>query len=184
MTSGKFPASGEPRTRPRAASRLRYRYGHGTAAAPAMSPSSAGRQRRSLPRSGSPLWGAFFWGLWDLPGAPDASLAMHQENADRRSFRPCRTVAQGGRRGRRPRLPEKERLFAVGACHLRAFGLWKLVHRSTLRQRPGVPGNALRRIFRCLPVMWPGRRQAGLQGLGRCGRSQPFWRIEKWLTSA
>lgn len=85
---------------------------------------------------------------------------------------------------RRLRWRGKKRLVAVGACHLRAFGLWKLVHRSTLRQRPGVPGNALRRIFRCLPVMGPGRRQAGLQGLGRCGRSQPFWRIEKWLTSA
>lgn len=83
-----------------------------------------------------------------------------------------------------PSCREKELLFAFGACHLRAFGLWKLVHRSTLRQRPGVPGNALRRIFRCLPVMGPGQRQAGLQGLGRCGRSQPFWRIEKWLTSA
>lgn len=223
-----------------------------------MSPSSAGRQRRSLPRSGSPLWGAFLFG--NVPECSDASDGTWggraRKNADRRSFwseplerafaavpgttaaglrrspgkrqacvaagdasrcpafchpgggrsgaSPVGLSATGMGQGRRtlflPALPYvrnrtaaaerrlrrrgKKRLVAVGTCHLRAFGLWKLVHRSTLRQRPGVPGNALRRIFRCLPVMGPGRRQAGLQGLGRCGRSQPFWRIEKWLTSA
>lgn len=66
-------------------------------------------------------------------------------------------------------------LFAFGACHLRAFGLWKLVHRSTLRQRPGVPGNALRRIFRCLPVMGPGA------AAGRVAGSGPVWKITTLL---
>ena len=69
----------------------------------------------------------------------------------------------------------KKRLVAVGACHLRAFGLWKLVHRSTLRQRPGVPGNALRRIFRCLPVMGPGA------AAGRVAGSGPVWKITTLL---
>ena len=210
-----------------------------------MSPSSAGRQRRSLPRSGSPLWGAFLFG--NVPECSDASdgtwggrarkktagasgqsrwkgplplcrarrlpVFAGRPGKDRRASRqgthrgappsviPAEVAAGLRRRalflpalpyvcnrtaaaGRRLRWRGKKRLVAVGACHLRAFGLWKLVHRSTLRQRPGVPGNALRRIFRCLPVMGPGLRQAGLQGLGRCGRSQPFWRIEKWLTSA
>lgn len=73
------------------------------------------------------------------------------------------------------RLLGKERLFAFRACHLRAFGLWKLVHRSTLRQRPGVPGNALRRIFRCLPVMGPGA------AAGRVAGSGPVWKITTLL---
>lgn len=77
--------------------------------------------------------------------------------------------------GKASRPPGKERLFASGACHLRAFGLWKLVHRSTLRQRPGVPGNALRRIFRCLPVMGPGA------AAGRVAGSGPVWKITTLL---
>lgn len=207
MTPERFPAGGEHRTRPRAASRLRYRYGHGTAAAPAMSPSSAGRQRRSLPRSGSPLWGAFLFlpdmglRIFRAPRLPMAgAFGGNAAGASRRIRRtlfavsgempaasPARSLRPqpDGRDGRSgPARRERSASLPPGACHLRAFGLWKLVHRSTLRQRPGVPGNALRRIFRCLPVMGPGRRQAGLQGLGRCGRSQPFWRIGKWLTSA
>ena len=107
--------------------------------------------------------------------------AGHPAASPARSLRP-QPDGRDGRSG--PARRERSASLPPGACHLRAFGLWKLVHRSTLRQRPGVPGNALRRIFRCLPVMGPGRRQAGLQGLGRCGRSQPFWRIGKWLTSA
>lgn len=97
---------------------------------------------------------------------------------DRRAAVPCGPAVrspQGSRHGRRPRPPGKERLFAVGACHLRAFGLWKLVHRSTLRQRPGVPGNALRRIFRCLPVMGPGAAS------GRVAGSGPVWKITTLL---
>lgn len=77
--------------------------------------------------------------------------------------------------GKASRPPGKERLFTSGACHLRAFGLWKLVHRSTLRQRPGVPGNALRRIFRCLPVMGPGA------AAGRVAGSGPVWKITTLL---
>lgn len=54
-----------------------------------MSPSSAGRQRRSLPRSGSPLWGAFLFG--NVPECSDASDGTWggraRKNADRRSFR-------------------------------------------------------------------------------------------------
>ena len=85
-------------------------------------------------------------------------------------LRPCHTSATG-----RLRRRGKNRLVAVGACHLRAFGLWKLVHRSTLRQRPGVPGNALRRIFRCLPVMGPGA------AAGRVAGSGPVWKITTLL---
>lgn len=81
----------------------------------------------------------------------------------------------GASPGRRLRRRGKKRLVAVGACHLRAFGLWKLVHRSTLRQRPGVPGNALRRIFRCLPVMGPGA------AAGRVAGSGPVWKITTLL---
>lgn len=208
-----------------------------------MSPSSAGRQRRSLPRSGSPFWGAFLFanvpecsdasdGTWeDAPGkmptagasgqsrrkgplplcrarrqparektgvrrgrgriaVPRLMTALRQGPGGDRSraspvglsatgmeqerraplLRPCHTSATG-----RLRRRVKKRLVAVGACHLRAFGLWKLVHRSTLRQRPGVPGNALRRIFRCLPVMGPGA------AAGRVAGSGPVWKITTLL---
>lgn len=217
-----------------------------------MSPSSAGRQRRSLPRSGSPSWGAFLFGqragafvctgrkfgdasgkiptvaacgiprkgslppdrarwrpvrsfgkkqgwrtgrermaapprarpcAWGEPGG-DCSGASPLgcppqvpvgSQPDRPPFRSRSVVATGRSRGKASRPPGKERLFASGACHLRAFGLWKLVHRSTLRQRPGVPGNALRRIFRCLPVMGPGA------AAGRVAGSGPVWKITTLL---
>lgn len=216
-----------------------------------MSPSSAGRQRRSLPRSGSPSWGAFLFGqragafvrtgrkFGDASGKiptvaacgiprkgslpPDRvrwrPVRSFGKNAGLRTgrermaapprARPCgrsrAVIAAGLRRwairhrsrsgagrtalpfgpapwspqyvhgGKASRPPGKERLFASGACHLRAFGLWKLVHRSTLRQRPGVPGNALRRIFRCLPVMGPGA------AAGRVAGSGPVWKITTLL---
>lgn len=94
---------------------------------------------------------------------------------DRPPFGPAPWSPQVVHGGRTYRLPGKERLFTSGACHLRAFGLWKLVHRSTLRQRPGVPGNALRRIFRCLPVMGPGA------AAGRVAGSGPVWKITTLL---
>lgn len=216
-----------------------------------MSPSSAGRQRRSLPRSGSPSWGAFLFGQragafgrtgrksGDASGkiSTVAACGIPRKGSlppgrarwwPVRSFgkkqgwrtgrermaappraRPCgrsrAVIAAGIRRwavrhrsrsgagrtalpfgpapwspqvvhgGKASRPPGKERLFASGACHLRAFGLWKLVHRSTLRQRPGVPGNALRRIFRCLPVMGPGA------AAGRVAGSGPVWKITTLL---
>lgn len=216
-----------------------------------MSPSSAGRQRRSLPRSGSPFWGAFLFGqragafgrtgrkFGDASGkiSTVAASAYRGKGACRQTVhaggrsgrsgktqvgrtarerlaappraRPCgrsrAVIAAGLRRwairhrsrsgagrtalpfgpapwspqyvhgGKASRPPGKERLFASGACHLRAFGLWKLVHRSTLRQRPGVPGNALRRIFRCLPVMGPGA------AAGRVAGSGPVWKITTLL---
>lgn len=216
-----------------------------------MSPSSAGRQRRSLPRSGSPSWGAFLFGQragafgrtgrksGDASGKIPtvAASAYRGKGACRQTVhaggrsgrsgktqvgrtarerlaappraRPCgrsrAVIAAGLRRwairhrsrsgagrtalpfgpapwspqyvhgGKASRPPGKERLFASGACHLRAFGLWKLVHRSTLRQRPGVPGNALRRIFRCLPVMGPGA------AAGRVAGSGPVWKITTLL---
>lgn len=216
-----------------------------------MSPSSAGRQRRSLPRSGSPSWGAFLFGqragafgrtgrkFGDASGkiSTVAACGIPRKGSlppgrarwwPVRSFgkkqgwrtgrermaappraRPCgrsrAVIAAGIRRwavrhrsrsgagrtalpfgpapwspqvvhgGKASRPPGKERLFASGACHLRAFGLWKLVHRSTLRQRPGVPGNALRRIFRCLPVMGPGA------AAGRVAGSGPVWKITTLL---
>ena len=49
---------------------------------------------------------------------------------------------------------------------------------------PGCPAMRYGAFFVVFRSWGRGRRQAGLQGLGRCGRSQPFWRIEKWLTSA
>lgn len=216
-----------------------------------MSPSSAGRQRRSLPRSGSPFWGAFLFGqragafgrtgrkFGDASGKISTVTACGIPRKGSlppgrarwwpvRSFgkkqgwrtgrermaappraRPCgrsrAVIAAGLRRwairhrsrsgagrtalpfgpapwspqvvhgGKASRPPGKERLFTSGACHLRAFGLWKLVHRSTLRQRPGVPGNALRRIFRCLPVMGPGA------AAGRVAGSGPVWKITTLL---
>lgn len=216
-----------------------------------MSPSSAGRQRRSLPRSGSPSWGAFLFGQragafgrtgrksgdasgkiptdaacgiprkGSLPpgrarwrpvrsfgkkqswrtgrermAAPPRARPCGRSRAviaaglrrwgcppqvpvgsrpDRPPFRSRSAVDTGRSRGKASRPPGKERLFASGACHLRAFGLWKLVHRSTLRQRPGVPGNALRRIFRCLPVMGPGA------AAGRVAGSGPVWKITTLL---
>lgn len=216
-----------------------------------MSPSSAGRQRRSLPRSGSPSWGAFLFGQragafgrtgrksGDASGKIPtvAASAYRGKGACRQTVhaggrsgrsgktqvgrtarerlaappraRPCgrsrAVIAAGLRRwairhrsrsgagrtalpfgpapwspqvvhgGKASRPPGKERLFTSGACHLRAFGLWKLVHRSTLRQRPGVPGNALRRIFRCLPVMGPGA------AAGRVAGSGPVWKITTLL---
>lgn len=217
-----------------------------------MSPSSAGRQRRSLPRSGSPSWGAFLFGQragafgrtgrksgdasgkistvaacgiprkGSLPpgrarwrpvrsfgknacrayregtygGASPTRKALRQEPGGDRSgasplgcppqarsgagravhpFGPAPRSPQVVHGGKASRPPGKERLFAFGACHLRAFGLWKLVHRSTLRQRPGVPGNALRRIFRCLPVMGPGT------ATGRVAGSGPVWKITTLL---
>lgn len=94
---------------------------------------------------------------------------------DRHPFGPAPWSPQVVHGGKASRPPGKERLFASGACHLRAFGLWKLVHRSTLRQRPGVPGNALRRIFRCLPVMGPGA------AAGRVAGSGPVWKITTLL---
>lgn len=94
---------------------------------------------------------------------------------DRPPFRSRSAVDTIRSRGKASRPPGKERLFTSGACHLRAFGLWKLVHRSTLRQRPGVPGNALRRIFRCLPVMGPGA------AAGRVAGSGPVWKITTLL---
>ena len=218
-----------------------------------MSPSSAGRQRRSLPRSGSPLWGAVLFGngpecsdasdgTWeDAPGKipPDGASGQNRckgplplcrarrqpvyagrpgkdgrasrqgtyrgtspydspaagAGGDRSRASPGGAVCPGSgtgtagaapsalpyvrngtaAAGRRLRRRGKKRLVAVGACHLRAFGLWKLVHRSTLRQRPGVPGNALRRIFRCLPVMGPGA------AAGRVAGSGPVWKITTLL---
>lgn len=108
----------------------------------------------------------------DRSGASPGALSATGMEQGRRAplLRPCHTSATG-----RLRRRGKKRLVAVGACHLRAFGLWKLVHRSTLRQRPGVPGNALRRIFRCLPVMGPGA------AAGRVAGSGPVWKITTLL---
>ena len=108
----------------------------------------------------------------DRSGASPGALSATGMEQGRRAplLRPCHTSATG-----RLRRRVKKRLVAVGACHLRAFGLWKLVHRSTLRQRPGVPGNALRRIFRCLPVMGPGA------AAGRVAGSGPVWKITTLL---
>ena len=149
------------------------------------------------PHLGEPF---FLGNVPELSDVPDARSAMRQgryrqsqlaayrgKGACRRTalpFGPAPRSTQVVHGGKASRPPGKERLFTSGACHLRAFGLWKLVHRSTLRQRPGVPGNALRAFFVVFRSWGRGRRQAGLQGLGRWGRSKPFWRIEKWLTSA
>lgn len=140
------------------------------------------------PHLGEPF---FLDNVPELSDVPDASSAMRQgryrrsqlaayrgKGACRRTalpFGPAPRSTQVVHGGKASRPPGKERLFASGACHLRAFGLWKLVHRSTLRQRPGVPGNALRRIFRCLPVMGPGA------AAGRVAGSGPVWKITTLL---
>ena len=98
--------------------------------------------------------------------------AGHPAASPARSLRP-QPDGRDGRSG--PARRERSASLPPGACHLRAFGLWKLVHRSTLRQRPGVPGNALRRIFRCLPVMGPGA------AAGRVAGSGPVWKITTLL---
>ena len=218
MTPERFPAGGEHRTRPRAASRLRYRYGHGTAAAPAMSPSSAGRQRRSLPRSGSPLWGAFLFlpdmglRIFRAPRLPMAgAFGGNAAGASRRIRRTLFAVsgempATGA--GQEPGIPPplrpgpcaRSRTAATAAAAppagkgappclpgLAICGL--LVYGSSFIEAhsgsgPGCPAMRYGAFFVVFRSWGRGRRQAGLQGLGRCGRSQPFWRIGKWLTSA
>lgn len=227
-----------------------------------MSPSSAGRQRRSLPRSGSPLWGAFLFanvpecsdasdGTWeDAPGKipPDGASGQSRRKGplplcrarrlpvfagrpgkdgrasrqgtyrgasphdspaagaggDRSGASPGGAVCHGNgtgtagaapsalpyvrngtaAAGRRLRRRGKKRLVPSG---LAICGL--LVYGSSFIEAHSGSGRGARQ---CATAHFSlssghgagGRRQAGLQGLGRCGRSQPFWRIEKWLTSA
>ncbi len=227
-----------------------------------MSPSSAGRQRRSLPRSGSPLWGAFLFGngpecsdasdgTWEdapgkippdgLPGRTAAKGRCRCAGHDGSRSTPVAREKTGVRRGRGriavPRLMTALRqgpaviaaglrrgaLSATGVeqgrrapllrpCHTSATGRLRredgsaggersallpsglaicglLVYGSSFIEAhsgsgPGCPAMRYGAFFVVFRSWGRGRRQAGLQGLGRCGRSQPFWRIEKWLTSA
>lgn len=214
-----------------------------------MSPSSAGRQRRSLPRSGSPSWGAFLFGqragafgrtgrkFGDASGKIPtvAACGIPRKGSlppDRARWRPVRSFGKTqGWRTARERLAAAPpcarpcgRSRAVIAAGLRRWGCPSQVplrgrHRSfTGGRRParrersgslppglaicgllvygssfieahsgsgsGCPAMRYGAFFVVFRSWGRGRRQAGLQGLGRCGRSQPFWRIEKWLTSA
>lgn len=213
-----------------------------------MSPSSAGRQRRSLPRSGSPLWGAFLFGngpecsdasdgTWeDAPGKipPDGASGQSRRKGplplcrarrlpvyagrpgkdgrasrqgaggDRSGASPGGAVCHGNgtgtagaapsalpyvrngtaAAGRRLRRRGKKRLVPSGLaiCGLLVYGSSFIEAHSG--SGPGCPAMRYGAFFVVFRSWGRGRRQAGLQGLGRCGRSQPFWRIEKWLTSA
>lgn len=229
-----------------------------------MSPSSAGRQRRSLPRSGSPLWGAFLFGngpecsdasdgIWEdapgkiptggasgqsrrkgplplcrarrlpVPGRPGTKRNVHGAGGlvaapvpSRHALRQEKggtswAVPQAGpaccgkqsgdgqaaappgctlclRRsvptGKGPVCRERSALLSSGLaiCGLLVYGSSFIEAHSG--SGPGCPAMRYGAFFVVFRSWGRGRRQAGLQGLGRCGRSQPFWRIEKWLTSA
>lgn len=213
-----------------------------------MSPSSAGRQRRSLPRSGSPFWGAFLFanvpecsdasdGTWeDAPGEMPTAGASGQSR--RKGPLPlCRArrlpvyAGRPGKDGRASRqgpggdssraspvglsatgMEQGRRAPLLRPCHTSATGRLRredgsaggersallpsglaicglLVYGSSFIEAhsgsgPGCPAMRYGAFFVVFRSWGRGRRQAGLQGLGRCGRSQPFWRIEKWLTSA
>lgn len=213
-----------------------------------MSPSSAGRQRRSLPRSGSPFWGAFLFanvpecsdasdGTWeDAPGKMPTAGASGQSR--RKGPLPlCRArrlpvyAGRPGKDGRASRqgpggdssgaspvglsatgMEQGRRAPLLRPCHTSATGRLRredgsaggersallpsglaicglLVYGSSFIEAhsgsgPGCPAMRYGAFFVVFRSWGRGRRQAGLQGLGRCGRSQPFWRIEKWLTSA
>lgn len=223
-----------------------------------MSPSSAGRQRRSLPRSGSPLWGAFLFGngpecsdasdgTWeDAPGKipPDGASGQNRCKGPLPLCRARRQPVYAGRPGKDGRASRqgtyrgtspydspaviaaglrRGALSATGVeqgrrapllrpCHTSATGRLRredgsaggersallpsglaicglLVYGSSFIEAhsgsgPGCPAMRYGAFFVVFRSWGRGRRQAGLQGLGRCGRSQPFWRIEKWLTSA
>lgn len=227
-----------------------------------MSPSSAGRQRRSLPRSGSPFWGAFLFanvpecsdasdGTWeDAPGKMPTGGASGQSRrkgplplcrARRlpvyagRPGKDGRASRQGTHRGASPHdspaagargdssraspvglsatgMEQGRRAPLLRPCHRSATGRLRredgsaggersallpsglaicglLVYGSSFIEAhsgsgPGCPAMRYGAFFVVFRSWGRGRRQAGLQGLGRCGRSQPFWRIEKWLTSA
>lgn len=213
-----------------------------------MSPSSAGRQRRSLPRSGSPLWGAFLFangpecsdasdGTWeDAPGKipPDGASGQSRRKGPLPLCRARRQPVYAGRPGKDGRASRQgPAVIAVGLrrwalsatgmeqgrrapllrpCHTSATGRLRredgsaggersallpsglaicglLVYGSSFIEAhsgsgPGCPAMRYGAFFVVFRSWGRGRRQAGLQGLGRCGRSQPFWRIEKWLTSA
>lgn len=86
--------------------------------------------------------------------------------------------------GRRLRRRGKKRLVPSGLaiCGLLVYGSSFIEAHSG--SGPGCPAMRYGAFFVVFRSWGRGRRQAGLQGLGRCGRSQPFWRIEKWLTSA
>lgn len=88
------------------------------------------------------------------------------------------------RRQEKYRLPGKEPSLPSGLaiCGLLVYGSSFIEAHSG--SGPGCPAMRYGAFFVVFRSWGRGRRQAGLQGLGRCGRSQPFWRIEKWLTSA
>ena len=86
--------------------------------------------------------------------------------------------------GRRPARRERSGSLPPGLaiCGLLVYGSSFIEAHSG--SGPGCPAMRYGAFFVVFRSWGRGRRQAGLQGLGRCGRSQPFWRIEKWLTSA
>lgn len=167
-----------------------------------MSPSSAGRQRRSLPRSGSPSWGAFLFGQragafgrtgrksGDASGKDTDSRSLrHTAERELAAGPPFLSVPLRGRHktltgGRRPARRERSGSLPPGLaiCGLLVYGSSFIEAHSG--SGPGCPAMRYGAFFVVFRSWGRGRRQAGLQGLGRCGRSQPFWRIEKWLTSA
>ena len=100
-------------------------------------------------------------------------------------LRPCHRSATGRlRREDGSAGGERSALLPSGLaiCGLLVYGSSFIEAHSG--SGPGCPAMRYGAFFVVFRSWGRGRRQAGLQGLGRCGRSQPFWRIEKWLTSA
>lgn len=123
----------------------------------------------------------------DRSGASPGALSATGMEQERRAplLRPCHTSATGRlRREDGSAGGERSALLPSGLaiCGLLVYGSSFIEAHSG--SGPGCPAMRYGAFFVVFRSWGRGRRQAGLQGLGRCGRSQPFWRIEKWLTSA
>lgn len=156
------------------------------------------------PHLGEPF---FLGNVPELSDVPDASPAMRQgryrqsQLAAYHGKGACRQAVHAGGRtalpfgpaprstqvvhgGRRPARRERSGSLPPGLaiCGLLVYGSSFIEAHSG--SGPGCPAMRYGAFFVVFRSWGRGWRQAGLQGLGRCGRSQPFWRIEKWLTSA
>lgn len=157
-----------------------------------MSPSSAGRQRCSLPRSGSPSWGAFLFGqragafgrtgrtFGDASGKIPtvAACGIPRKGSlppDRPPFRSRSAVDTGRSRGEG--VPPAGKGAALYLRGLPFAGFWSMEARSSKHTPAAARGarQCATRIFRCLPVMGPGA------AAGRVAGSGPVWKITTLL---